>query len=78
MAADRAGLGDNHHNNALPAAQVIIPPYKQPRLGETRAVTDLVWVSQGFGDALPMLWQEIGVVLSNVPLSLLGQLNLPA
>jgi hypothetical protein len=76
VARTRLAFTNNYDNDVLALPQVSVPSRKKPGTAEPNARPDLIRVGQGFCDPIPMLWQQIGMSLGNVTLTLLRQVNL--
>jgi hypothetical protein len=61
----------HYHNNVYTSSYSFKPAGKKPCASEAPATPDLVRVRQGFSDAAPMLWKEIGMTFRDMALPLI-------
>ncbi|HZY59412.1 MAG TPA: hypothetical protein VFE56_06585 [Candidatus Binataceae bacterium] len=65
----------NYHDVFSPS-KVIEPTGKQQSTDEAGTSANLTGVSKRLADAVAMIRQKVGMALLNVPLALVGELNL--
>jgi hypothetical protein len=70
------GLAHNDDDTVLPASEIAEPTREQLGVARTLAQADLIGVTYSLNDTLPVVWEQVRVLLRNVALALFAQLDL--